>query len=96
MMHKTEGLTLSARLKASMWKGFGTPLMGTDGENQETDSDDEETEVEDVHDDGNETETPAAESLTSRLATTVWRGITNQSLMDNVELALLLSAQLLT
>ena len=82
-MHRTEGLTLGARLKASMWKGFGTPLMGTDGESQETDSDDEETEVEDVHDDGNETETPAAESLTSRLATTVWRGITNQSSMDD-------------
>ena len=45
MMHRTEGLTLGARLKASMWKGFGTPLMGTDGESQETDSDDEETEV---------------------------------------------------
>ena len=69
MMHKTEGLTLHARLKVSIWKGFRTPLMGMDGEGQETDSDDEETEVEDVHDDGNETETPVAESLTSRLAT---------------------------
>ena len=82
-MQKTEGLTLGARLKSSMWKGFTTPLMGTDGEVQEEESDDEETEVEDVHDDGNETETPAAQSLTSRLATTVWRGITNQSSMED-------------
>ena len=82
-MHKTEGLTLGARLKSSMWKGFTTPLVGTSGEGQEEELDDEETEVEDVHDDGNETETPEAQSLTSRLATTVWRGITNQSSMDD-------------
>ncbi|KAL4068130.1 regulator of Vps4 activity in the MVB pathway-domain-containing protein [Scleroderma citrinum] len=79
--HKTESLTLGARFKASVWKGFATPLMRTDDKEEEPDED--ETEVEDMYDDGNETETPAAQSLTSRLATTVWRGITNQSSMDD-------------
>ncbi|KAG6330353.1 hypothetical protein ID866_8735 [Astraeus odoratus] len=70
----TEGATLGERLKATVWKGF----VGTD----EEDEDDLEEE-EEAYDDGNETETPAGQSLTSRLANTVWRGITNQSSMDD-------------
>ncbi|KAG1726940.1 hypothetical protein EDB19DRAFT_1943707 [Suillus lakei] len=38
---------------------------------------------EDSHEDGKETEIPAAPTLTSHLANSVWRGITNQSSMDN-------------
>ncbi|KIO04161.1 hypothetical protein M404DRAFT_555619 [Pisolithus tinctorius Marx 270] len=83
-VQKADGMTLGARLKATMWKGLGTPLTGNDGEEREEESDEEETtEGESEHDDGNETETPGAKSLTSMFANTVWRGITNQSSMDD-------------
>ncbi|KAI6040636.1 regulator of Vps4 activity in the MVB pathway-domain-containing protein [Pisolithus marmoratus] len=82
-VQKTDGMTLGARLKATMWKGLGAPVMGNDGEERDDESDDETTEGESEHDDGNETETPGAKSLTSVLANTVWRGITNQSSMDD-------------
>ncbi|KAI5983056.1 regulator of Vps4 activity in the MVB pathway-domain-containing protein [Pisolithus albus] len=75
-VQKMDGMTLGARLKATMWKGLGT-------EERHEESDEETTEGESEHDDGNETETPGAKSLTSMLANTVWRGITNQSSMDD-------------
>ncbi|KAI6035977.1 regulator of Vps4 activity in the MVB pathway-domain-containing protein [Pisolithus microcarpus] len=75
-VQKMDGMTLGARLKATMWKGLGT-------EERSEESDEETTEGESEHDDGNETETPGAKSLTSTLANTVWRGITNQSSMDD-------------
>ncbi|KAG6854608.1 hypothetical protein C0991_004210 [Blastosporella zonata] len=76
-----ESLSLSARIKVTIWKGFT---------NQESSPDTSPEESEDdlwddtVHDDGNETETPspAVSGLTSRIATTVWRGITNQTSME--------------
>ncbi|KAI6028901.1 regulator of Vps4 activity in the MVB pathway-domain-containing protein [Pisolithus orientalis] len=73
-VQKADGMTLGARLKATMWKGLGTPLTGNDGEEREEESDEEETtEGDSEHDDGNETETPGAKSLTSMFANTVWR-----------------------
>ncbi|KAI6103610.1 regulator of Vps4 activity in the MVB pathway-domain-containing protein [Pisolithus sp. B1] len=82
-VQKTDGMTLGARFKATMWKGLVTSAAGNDGEERDEESDEETTEGESEHDDGNETETPGAKSLTSMLANTVWRGITNQSSMDD-------------
>lgn len=79
---KTDGLTLGARLKATVWKGFANPLTTLALDDQEDTSEDEESE-EHEHDDGNDTETPAEPSLTSRIANTVWRGITNQTSMED-------------
>ncbi|KIJ59199.1 hypothetical protein HYDPIDRAFT_118790 [Hydnomerulius pinastri MD-312] len=77
-----------ARIRERVWKGFTNQVA--DGEEEEegeeeTEEEEEETEEEsgEEHDDGNETETPAAPTLTSRLANTVWRGITNQSSMED-------------
>lgn len=77
---KSENITLGARIKATVWKGFTNQITDADDveEEEERSSSDEEGSRED----GNETETPDAPTLTSRLANTVWRGITNQSSMD--------------
>ncbi|KAG2157358.1 regulator of Vps4 activity in the MVB pathway-domain-containing protein [Suillus clintonianus] len=82
---KSDNVTLGARIKATMWKGFTNQVADADGVEEEEDEEDEESssDEEDSHEDGNETETPAAPTLTSRLANSVWRGITNQSSMDN-------------
>ncbi|KAJ8522908.1 hypothetical protein ONZ45_g563 [Pleurotus djamor] len=83
------GLTLTERLKVTMWKGFtnqvaspyGSPNRSPSPEELEHSSTDE-----DSSDDGNATEKPddveQGPGFTSRLANTVWRGITNQSSMD--------------
>ncbi|KAF7978141.1 hypothetical protein HWV62_17464 [Athelia sp. TMB] len=71
---KSNATGLGAILKVSMWKGF-TNKASTPAADEDISS------SEDGRDDGNETETPqylAAPGLTSRLANTVWRGITNQ------------------
>lgn len=73
---KIENLTLGARLKVTMWKGFTNQAASEEEENDSEESD---------RDEGNDTETPESPKstgITSRLATTVWRGITNQSSMD--------------
>lgn len=82
---KSDNVTLGARIKATMWKGFTNQVANTDSgeEEEEEEEEDSSSDEEDSHEDGNETETPAAPTLTSRLANTVWRGITNQSSMDN-------------
>ncbi|KAH7923526.1 hypothetical protein BV22DRAFT_1196659 [Leucogyrophana mollusca] len=80
---KNENLSLGARLKVTMWKGFTNQVTAAEESSPEEELEEEEEESEeDSHDDGNETETPAAPGLTSRLANTVWRGITNQSSME--------------
>jgi hypothetical protein len=76
-----------------MWKGFtnqvadGSPEEEEREEEEQEEEEEEEDEKEDdetgEHDDGNETETPAVPTLTSRLANSVWRGITNQSSMED-------------
>ncbi|GLB35059.1 putative regulator of Vps4 activity in the MVB pathway [Lyophyllum shimeji] len=74
-------LSLGARIKATMWKGL-TNQESTPGTSPE--ESEEELSDEDLHEDGNDTETPdqSEPGLTSRLATTVWRGITNQTSME--------------
>ncbi|KAF8654068.1 hypothetical protein AX16_003601 [Volvariella volvacea WC 439] len=79
-------MTLGERLRVSMWKGFTNQVASPTGSPEESESSSEE---DDWKDDGDDTETPATAASTSngpgigsRLATTVWRGITNQSSMD--------------
>lgn len=79
---KSDNVTLGARIKATMWKGFTNQVANTDS-GEEEEEEDSSSDEEGSHEDGNETETPAAPTLTSRLANTVWRGITNQSSMDD-------------
>ncbi|KAG1756520.1 regulator of Vps4 activity in the MVB pathway-domain-containing protein [Suillus paluster] len=80
---KSDNVTLGARIKATMWKGFTNQVTAADGTEEEEEEEDSSSDEEGSHEDGNETETPAAPTLTSRLANTVWRGITNQSSMDD-------------
>jgi hypothetical protein len=79
---KSENVTLSARIKATVWKGFTNQVTDTD-DVEEEEEEESSSDEEDSQEDGNETETPDAPTLTSRFANTVWRGITNQSSMDN-------------
>lgn len=79
---KAEKVGLGARLKVSMWKGFTSQLSSALSDDEE---DEGQTEGDAVHDDGNETETQQTLSppgITTRLANTVWRGITNQTSME--------------
>ncbi|KAK7054990.1 hypothetical protein VNI00_003453 [Paramarasmius palmivorus] len=80
---KENSLGLGARLKVTVWKGFTNQVTSPDRSPMSSDEEDEEEEEKSI-DDGNETETAMVSSpgLTSRLATTVWRGITNQSSME--------------
>lgn len=84
-LSKSDNVTLGARIKATMWKGFTNQVADADGEGEEEEEEEEDlsSDEESSHEDGNETETPAAPTLTSRLANTVWRGITNQSSMED-------------
>lgn len=73
-------LSLGARLKVNMWKGFSTqnPTTETASTNGNPDSKD--------HTDGNETETSNAAyqtNLASRVTDSVWRGITNRTAMED-------------
>lgn len=89
---KSESLTLGERLRVSMWKGFTNQVSSPNESPERSPSPEElqETSEEESssEDDGNVTERPsrdeppAQEGITSRLATTVWRGITNQSSME--------------
>ncbi|KAF8078057.1 regulator of Vps4 activity in the MVB pathway-domain-containing protein [Lyophyllum atratum] len=74
-------LSLGARLKVTMWKGFTNQEASPDTSPEESE---EELSDSDSHEDGNDTETPDKQEagLTSRLATTVWRGITNRTSME--------------
>lgn len=79
---------LGARIKVTMWKGFTNQIDSPERSGDEESDEESESESEDEGmDDGNDTETPNKDSqsnatLTSRIANTVWRGITNQSSMD--------------
>ena len=79
-----ENVGFGARITHRMWKGFTNQVADASPEEEEEEEMEEKEDDETgEHDDGNETETPAAPTLTSRLANTVWRGITNQSSMDD-------------
>ena len=78
---KSENRSFRERLKVTMWKGFTNQASSPEESPPSDDSSSDENSPED----GNETETlqaPKLTGITSRLATTVWRGITNQSSMD--------------
>ncbi|KAF9264775.1 hypothetical protein L218DRAFT_202911 [Marasmius fiardii PR-910] len=73
-------LPLGARLRVTMWKGFTNQLSSPERSPVASDDEDEaenEQAENDLQRTGNSTTT-----LTSRLASTVWRGITNQSSME--------------
>ena len=89
---KATGLSLGIRLRDTMWRGFTNQVSSPT-------SSSESSEDEGSYDDGNSTETRQAESidptelpqsadqatgLTSRLANVVWKGITNQSAMEEL------------
>ncbi|KAF8163194.1 hypothetical protein B0H34DRAFT_651026 [Crassisporium funariophilum] len=72
-------LSLGARIKVNIWKGFtqqpssnDTPPEGRSTANDYSDSDDTET-----------SSGPSQTSIASRVSNTVWRGITNQTAMDS-------------
>ncbi|KAF9448344.1 hypothetical protein P691DRAFT_729792 [Macrolepiota fuliginosa MF-IS2] len=74
---------LGARIKVTMWKGFTNQVDSPERSDDEGASSESE---EEGLDDGNDTETPDSNpqpnSITSRIANSVWRGITNQSSME--------------
>ncbi|KAG7452620.1 uncharacterized protein BT62DRAFT_925178 [Guyanagaster necrorhizus] len=77
---KDDKLSLGARIRVTMWKGFTNQVPSPERSPNVSDSEDEP-----FLDDGNETEGPTEglnSGITSRLASTVWRGITNQSSME--------------
>ncbi|KAG9313346.1 hypothetical protein JVU11DRAFT_5653 [Chiua virens] len=82
-----ESVGFGVRIRQQMWKGFTNQVAEAEEEEEKEEEEEEEEDTEEEeteeHDDGNETETPAAPTLASRLANTVWRGITNQSSMDD-------------
>lgn len=74
--------TLGERLKVSVWKGFTNQAPSPE---RSPDGSDTEGGDEFLSSDGNETATSEDDTspgLTSRLAKTVWRGITNQTAME--------------
>ncbi|KAJ4000088.1 regulator of Vps4 activity in the MVB pathway-domain-containing protein [Lentinula boryana] len=76
----TNSLTFGDRLRLSVWKGFTNQETS-----QERSPSPSESSEEDQDTSSNVTETQEVTidpGLTSRLATTVWRGITNQSAME--------------
>ncbi|KAI0636797.1 regulator of Vps4 activity in the MVB pathway-domain-containing protein [Trametes polyzona] len=69
---------LGARLRDTVWKGFSTLESHPEEEGSE-----EETSEEEEREHPNQSNQGNGSTLTSRLANTVWRGITNQSAMDS-------------
>lgn len=72
---------LGARLKVTMWKGFTNQTISPDISPEE--SEEEVLDETSPHNDSdNETDKDQSPGLTSRLAASVWRGITNQTSME--------------
>ncbi len=77
-------MSLGARLKVSMWKGFTNQASSPERSPNASDDEEDQTvkpvvvQQAPIPADA----IPAGSTLTSRLATTVWRGITNQSSME--------------
>ncbi|KAJ7063188.1 regulator of Vps4 activity in the MVB pathway-domain-containing protein [Mycena amicta] len=77
---KTVNLSLGARLRTTVWRGFTNQMPSPDASESEDQHEDEDlsrTEDEDTADDSS-----VASGLGARLANTVWRGITNKSSME--------------
>ncbi|KAJ3786155.1 regulator of Vps4 activity in the MVB pathway-domain-containing protein [Lentinula aff. detonsa] len=76
----TNSLTFGDRLRLSVWKGFTNQQTSPERSPSPSESSEED---QDTSSNVTETQEVAIDSgLTSRLATTVWRGITNQSAME--------------
>ncbi|KAJ7632505.1 regulator of Vps4 activity in the MVB pathway-domain-containing protein [Roridomyces roridus] len=75
--NKNVNLTLGARWTSTMWRGFTNQMPSPDTSPPESDD-----QGDDEHTDNQTTDTEPSSGLTSRLATTVWRGITNKSSME--------------
>lgn len=71
-----EPLSLTDRLKKSMWKGFTNQMSSPQ---LSPVASDDESEGDDSDDDGNETETTTTSGFGSQLASKVWRGITSRN-----------------
>lgn len=79
----SSNLTLGERLRVTMWKGFTNQIPSP--QRSPTESEESSSDEQSSPEDGDETDTPqktAAPNLTSRLTTTIWRGITNQTSME--------------
>ena len=75
---KTDKARLGMRIRDTMWKGF-TNQLAPPAESPEPSDDDSES----SQDENNETlSSNKPPSFTSRLATSVWKGITNQTAME--------------
>ncbi|KAJ7109261.1 regulator of Vps4 activity in the MVB pathway-domain-containing protein [Mycena epipterygia] len=79
-INKPDNLTLGARLKTTMWRGFTNQMPSPDA--SPPDSEDQEDEEEHAEDEGGETTDEPSSGLTARFASTVWRGITNKTSME--------------
>ncbi|KAJ7156093.1 regulator of Vps4 activity in the MVB pathway-domain-containing protein [Mycena crocata] len=76
---QTDNLTLGARLKSTMWKGFTNQMPSPDispPESEDQEDDDHNDETDEIP------ESEPSSGLTARLASTVWRGITNKTSME--------------
>lgn len=82
-LNSNNAASLGARWRATMWKGFTERLTSPDQSSAE--SEDQQSEDDHPLDKGDDTDTPKSalsSGFTSRLATSVWRGITNQTSME--------------
>ncbi|KAJ7285961.1 regulator of Vps4 activity in the MVB pathway-domain-containing protein [Mycena rebaudengoi] len=80
--NKSDNLTLGARLKTTMWKGFTNQMPSPQASPPESDDQKDDDDHYEEDDDTPDDEPPASPGLTARFATTVWRGITNKSSME--------------
>ena len=68
---------LGARLRDTVWKGISSSMESNPDDDDETDG-----ETDEEYEEEQPTHQPQQNTFSSRLANTVWRGITNQSAMD--------------
>jgi hypothetical protein len=84
---RSEPKTFGARIGAAMWKGFTNQDITPEGSDSESSEEEEDEHSSESSPNAYDTESPthkaqAGPNITSRLATSIWRGITNQSVMD--------------
>ncbi|KAF7304810.1 DUF292-domain-containing protein [Mycena kentingensis (nom. inval.)] len=77
---KFANLSLGERLRTTMWKGFTNQMPSPDV--SPPDSEDQQDDSERTDDEDTGQESPAASGIGARFASTVWKGITNQSSME--------------
>ncbi|KAJ7740722.1 regulator of Vps4 activity in the MVB pathway-domain-containing protein [Mycena maculata] len=77
---KNDSLTLGARWTNSMWRGLTNQMPSPDISPPE--SEDQQDDEQHKGDDDETTDAEPSSGLTARLASTVWRGITNKTSME--------------